>query len=117
MDTKTENLIKERMESLPPEFKAALATIDWAHIIQQIGQKNQIHIDKIGDLQTETMLLLMGVTHPGDYQAEIERVLQLPEDGGVVILNDVNERILLPLRKNVMEATGEKEEVAGIVTP
>jgi hypothetical protein len=79
--------------------------------VQEIGQKNNIHVDKIGDLQTETMLLLMGVTHPGDYQAEIEKALGLPEDGGVAILNDVNEKILMPLRKKVMEATGEKEEV------
>lgn len=116
MDIKIENLIKERMDSLPVEFKAALATIDWAHIVQEIGQKNQIHVDKIGELQTETILLLMGVTHPGDYQAEIERALQLPENGGVGILNDVNERILLPLRKKVMEATGEKEEPIEIAT-
>jgi hypothetical protein len=111
MDTNTQNLIQEKMDSLPPEFKKALATIDWAKIVQEIGQKNNIHIDKIGDLQTETMLLLMGVTHPGDYQTEVEKALGLPEDAGVPIVNDINEKILLPLRKKVMEATGEKEEI------
>ena len=111
MDTNTQNLIKEKMDSLPPEFKKALASIEWGKIVQEIGKKNNIHVDKIGDLQTETMMLLMGVTHPGDYQAEVEKALGLPEGGGVGILNDINEKILLPIRKKVMEATGEKEEV------
>ncbi|MBP7831874.1 MAG: hypothetical protein KA028_02560 [Candidatus Pacebacteria bacterium] len=99
----SQKLIEDRLAQLPPYIKTALANINWAPEILSIGKKHGLHVDEMGTLQTETVLVLVGLVHPNEYASNLAHELHVPKDKIDGIVADVNERILKTIRQSLIE--------------
>ncbi len=116
MENETENLIKEQFAKLPPEIRQAVASFDWESKVQEIGQKNSLHVDKLATLQDEIFLVIIGLVYPDDFINQIKSRLGLPDDKIKTIVNDSNEMIFRPIREALVKIYDEEFKDANLET-
>jgi hypothetical protein len=102
MDEKTQKIINDHLEKLPPYIRESLKHIPWANEILQIGKRYGIHVDQMGTLQLETMMVLVGIVHPDEYPKSLRQELNLPEETINNVVREVNERILKTIRQELI---------------
>lgn len=106
---KLHQLIQEKMDALPSHIQESLAKINWEQEIISIGQKHGLHIDEMGTLQTETILVLVGLAHPDQYPNNLKKDLHLSTEKIDSIVADVNEKVFKNVRKElIMYLTSEE---------
>lgn len=98
-----QKLIEERVAMLPPYIRTALGNINWGPEILNIGKKFGLHVDEMGTLQTETVLVLVGLVHPNEYPANLRQELHVPQEKIDGIVKDVNEKILKTIRQSLID--------------
>lgn len=113
MDQELETLIKERYQLLPEEVKRAFKALPIEATMQEIAQKNGLHVDQVGDLYTETALVMLGVEKVGDFKKNIQSNLHVSSALAENILNDVNQKIFLSIRQ-FLQAIEEVHKNTGI---
>ncbi len=96
------------MDKLPPYIRESLKHIPWASEILNIGRKYGIHVDDMGTLQLETMMVLVGIVHPNEYPKALEHELHIPPDTIAGIVHDVNEKILKTIRQELISFIEQK---------
>jgi hypothetical protein len=119
MNSETQKLIDERMAKLPAYIRTALAQIHWGEQIISIGKKNGLHIDEMGALQTETVLVLVGLVHPDQYAKNLQHELHIPKEKIDAIIMDVNEKVFKNIRQSLIDfitTENENKEEKGIET-
>lgn len=121
--------INEARNLLSKDTKEAINSVNWRFIIE--GMKNKYNTDQIDNLETETELLLSGITTPEEYQKEIQTRLNLSMSETTNLLNEmdtlvfkkIQEKLIsfLPVKKDdqtnnspVENKTGFKTEVNNI---
>ena len=71
MNSDTVNLLKIKIEQakrkLPFETVNAIDAVDWKAAILELRAKKGYNFEQLGDLETETELLLAGLVSPEDY--------------------------------------------------
>ena len=72
MTPKLQQTIKRELERLPKEGQDAIATLDWVTIAEEIGKAHFMDDAQITNLQTETLLVLIGAVFPEFYAINIE---------------------------------------------
>lgn len=107
--------IKEKFETLPEDLKWAIvgANID-DHIID-IGQANQLNVGQMGQLALETYAVLLGYTKTEDFESSLRASLGFEDNKTKLLVNLVNEKVLKPIRENLMEASAEKQKKESVV--
>ena len=93
------NAIIERYNSLQPEVQAAIMDSNYEKHIYDIAQKYKMTIEQMGKFEADTTLVMLGQIHPDDYNETLVDDLNLPADKINEIVNDVNEKILGPIRE------------------
>lgn len=107
----TEQLIKEHFATLPEPVKKAIGSFDWAREVFDIGRKHNMHIDRIGELQTEVMLVVLGLTSPADFQTELLEKIEPNRDIAYEVSDEVNKRVFIRIR-DFMKGFYENEAAA-----
>jgi hypothetical protein len=102
---------KKRYEKLPPEIKGLLYTPGMSFTIQQIGQKNKLHLDQIDTLNTETGQLMLGFVEPKDFPIELAEMLRVDRIQADAIVQDVNDMLLAPIRESMKKVYEQNREV------
>ncbi len=74
-------------------------------------KKYGLHIDQAGEVQTQLMLLLMGIASPAEFSAALLSEASIPESSISGILEDVNRMVFMPLRDEMRSATPAAEQV------
>lgn len=97
----TEEQLRAMFEKLPKDVYDAATSIDVSNKLQELGEKYKLHIDKIDTLFDETTLVMLGLTHPKDYLANLKKRLEIPDDLARMIVTDVNEQIFKPIRESL----------------
>lgn len=100
-NTDLEKTISDRMQELPLHIQTAIKKIEWAPAVLEIGKKHGLHMEQMEVLQTETMLVLIGLVHPNDYAGALRTQLGVPEATIAGIVADVNEKILKDVRDDL----------------
>jgi len=90
MGKEKDTIIKKQFKILPKEIQDAITAADLPYKIQEIGKKHKLHVDQMGILDTETMLVLLGLLHPDDYSSELQARLQLTGERTRAIVEDAN---------------------------
>jgi len=108
MDQETEKTIKEQMEILPEEVRNLFTDPKINEKILEIGNNNILSVEQMNIYQTETFLLMLGLTHPSDYQAELKSRLNLDDK----ILNNISEEIYTLFSGEIIEKLKEIYEKA-----
>ena len=107
--------LSEAYKKLSPEIKEALLSIETAEIINNIGKKYNLHIDQIGELGTETGLIMLGLTHPTEFVSNLTKKLGVDRIVASQIAPDINDQVFLKIRESLKNthkepAKAESEE-------
>ena len=112
MEEKTsQQLIKERFKELPEAVQDAINESDWLTTLRSIISKNNLLIDQGLSIETETLLMMLGLENPKDYTKIIKREANLSKEQAIKIATEVEENILSVIKTNIIERT---EKDAGI---
>ncbi len=103
MTDKLQQTIKEEVEKLPQEAREAIDSLDWAKIAEEIGVKYLFNEEEITNLQTETLLVLVGLVDPEFYAINIENHVETTKDTANKIAGEVLEKIFTPLNDILIE--------------
>lgn len=108
MENDTNKIIAEQLKRLPPELKQALASIDMTSHLQALRNKYSLLIDKLGILETEIWLVMLGLESPDEFTNNLMRHVGLSANDATLISKDINERIFLSIR-TALRQIQEKE--------
>ncbi len=75
--------IEQAKARLPKETLEAIESVDWQAIILSLREKKGYNFEQLGDLETETELLLCGLLNPKDYPGELERRMRISKTEAV----------------------------------
>ena len=105
-----EQLIK-RYKNLPPDLKDAMFSEEVTDKIMNISNKYGLYVDKMGDLGNEIGRVMLGLTHPKDFIANLSKRLGVDMEKAKSIAKDVNEQIFGPVRESLkkLHKIGEEE--------
>ena len=79
MTEKLQKIIKEEIAKLPKENQEVINAFDWVKITEEIGKKYLLGESEIGDLQVETILVLVGLEEPDSYTRNIENEVEMKQ--------------------------------------
>ena len=89
MDIETEKIIKKQLKYLPEDIVTFFADQKTSIQIQTIASKYKLNISQSENFQLETFLLILGLTHPDDYQYVLRDKLNISEDSLDNIINEI----------------------------
>lgn len=88
-ETETEKIIKKQLKILPKEIKDFFVDPKINQQVLEIGKGFNLDIEKVGVLQIETTLLILGLTNPDEYPNELKNRLKV----GGETLNNIVQKI------------------------
>jgi hypothetical protein len=111
MDT-TKDIIKSRFAELPPELQTAITAADLPGKFDAISKKFNLRIDQSGILQTETVLVMLGLETSGDFMNNLMENAEMSTELAKSIADEVNNQIFSNIRSYLreMESAQEKTE-------
>lgn len=112
-----EQLIKEQLKSLPRPVQEAVASFDWAREVFEVGRAHTLHVDQIGQIQTEVMLVVIGLISPKDFHDQMISRIGINEDQALEIADEVNERVFVPIREFMKNYYAEEEKKGTEIVP
>lgn len=101
METETQTKITERLAELPDDVREAILSSEFEKKIQAIGTRHQLHIDQVGKLGDETMLVMLGFTQTVDFVANIAEHIGVSREQASALATDVNNDILSTIRESL----------------
>lgn len=118
MDPETEKIIKKQMSILPEEVKRVFVDPKIDEQILEIGKNFNLDTEKVGTLQMETTLLMLGLTDPDEYPNELKDRLKIDDQIlnnmvqkiNTVILPEIIEKLKELYKKTENERTEEKSK-------
>ena len=110
-----QQLIKERYSELPPDIQSAIKSNDLASKFDKIVAKHNLHVDQNGALQTETLLVMLGLEPSTDYVDNLQKELDVSRSEAQSIAEDVNNDILNSIKNSLRILQETREESEGDV--
>lgn len=108
MNEKLKQQFEEQLTYLPDINQQALKSFDWATELISIGHGYGLHVDQLEDLQIETMLVMVGLTPPDQYETELITRLALSPIEATRIIEEVNKKIFSPIHDYIVRGGPEK---------
>ena len=100
MEHTSEQLAKA-FSGLPEDVKEAIAELDLAGALGEIGLKHHLHLDHLGLLADRTALVMMGLEPLATYGGDVARDLGLAPDVAAAITADVNNMIFAKIQESL----------------
>ncbi len=100
--------IQKKLDALPPDVRKLVYSAEMESVLRQIGTKHQLHVDKIGLLESETVAVMIGISKAEDFVQNLSDSLNIDEVKSKAIAGDINSMLLLKIResmKNTPRAT------------
>ncbi len=86
---------------LPQEIRDMVSSFETTKHIQIVGQKHNLHIDKIGELVDVTLDVMMGIVGTKDFVKELQDNLQISALEASVLARDIDENIFKPIKETM----------------
>lgn len=93
--------VEKRAAQLPPEIQKMLYSPEMGKVIQQVGQKHQLHIDQMDLLSAETGQVMLGFVEPKDYPEILQDSLRVDRVTADAIAQDINELLFAQIRESM----------------
>ncbi|HRY30818.1 MAG TPA: hypothetical protein P5328_00260 [Candidatus Paceibacterota bacterium] len=103
-------IIIERFRALPKSIQEAIVNSHWEQKIRIIAQKNNLVIGDASVLETETFLVMLGITSPRDYMNKLRQELNLSPEVLSKIVNSVEEEIFQNIKQQLIELEEEEKK-------
>ena len=106
----TEEQIAQMYDNLPEDLKDAIFGLEMNEIVERIGRENQLNVEQVGDLANETGMVMLGVTHPNEFIANLMERLEVGKEKARSIAQEINEQIFKPVRDSLRKIHNMREE-------
>ncbi len=106
----------EQLDLLPALNRQAIESVDWQDLLIDIGKSHGIDSDDIDDLQLETMLVLVGLENPSNYENQLISQLALSPAEADKLINDITAQIFTPIHDYIVNSTKSTGIPTGIPT-
>jgi hypothetical protein len=103
MTEKLQSIVKEEVAKLPPEAQEAIRSSGWEKITEEIGGKYMLLENEINDVQTEILLVLIGLEYEEAFVVNIENEIGLTAEEAEKISAEVLEKIFIPVSDKIAE--------------
>lgn len=113
----TDEQFLEEYKKLPEDLKKAIFSVEMTEAIKRIGEKYQLHIDKIGALGNETGMVMLGVTRPKDFVSNLSARLGVSNDTARNIAEEINQQIFSKVRESLKKVHGIDGEIKSAELP
>ncbi len=90
---------QEQFKKLPKEVQELLYSDQMLAIIKQIGDKNHLHIDQLGTLETTVGQVMLGFLDTARFPAELVEMLGVDRARADAIAQDVNDLLFVQIRE------------------
>lgn len=107
---------RKRFETLPAEVKRLLYSQEMAIIIQKVGERNQLHLDQVDALYTETGQVLLGFAESNEFVEDIVDIIKVDQTKAGAIAKDVDEMLFAKIRDAMKKVYEENKKVAPIAS-
>ncbi|MDD5033076.1 MAG: hypothetical protein PHC85_03140 [Candidatus Pacebacteria bacterium] len=91
----------EKYKNMPEDVKEAYSSVDTAEILQKIGKNNNLAIVDVGVLADETGLLMLGITLPNKFVANLSERLEVDQPVAQKIASEINSEIFYKIRDSL----------------
>lgn len=109
MDLEFKKKIEERMKELPKSLAEAIEKSGWEKAVFDIGRKHSLHVDDIGNIQNELILVLTGLVHPDEFRSVVINEIGIKEEKADAIIEEINVAINDRIRERLKEALDREE--------
>ena len=100
--------LKDAIKKLPKELQDLMLDPETENRVISIGEKHHLHIDLIGELNDEVILVLSGLAKYSDFVPHIIQRLNIDQTTASAITTDINNEIFLPIRESLQQLADNK---------
>lgn len=109
-----ETLIKERYDSLPKNLRQAIKSTGWENILRKISTTNNFTPEQERSLQTEVLLIFLGLDNPKFLIENLKKSLSLENELANSIAEDISELIFKEISFKLNEVSTSENKDAGL---
>lgn len=103
-------LIEEKMLELPESIRDVIVKSGWVNNIRNIVKKYNLRIDQGASLETETLLIMLGMETEDQYKKNLINEAQIDSDTADKITEEVNVQIFSLIRNKLVEEMNKDED-------
>lgn len=92
---------------LPAEIKDMVAATATTEHLWKIGQKHDLHIDKVGIMTDIAFDVMMGIIASKNFVKELQESLQISALDAAVLARDIDENVFKPIKEIMIRTYGE----------
>lgn len=104
----SEEEAQKRYETLPLAVKSLLYSPEMHKVVEELGKKYQLHIDKLGLLEAEIGAVMLGFIEPQDFPEILAENLGTDPKKTAEMLRDINDQLFLKIRGAMGEGAAQK---------
>jgi hypothetical protein len=108
-----EGELKTRFELLPTELQQVILSSDYQLQLFEVAKKHKLTYEKLGQLELETTMVILGMTPPDEYKLEIAEQMGLSGADLDNVVMEINEKVFMPIREKLMALYSEDEVKKG----
>jgi hypothetical protein len=97
----TNEQYNEIFYKLPMEIRDVISSTETTSHLYKIGQKHDLHLDKIGDMIDITFDAIMGIIATKNFIKELQDSLEISALDASVLARDIDENIFRPIKKTM----------------
>ena len=101
--------IQQRLTEISPDVRKAIESVDFDSHIQEVGKKHQLHVDQVGALEDEVLMVMLGFTPLESFGDHVAAQLKVSPQAAQSIVQDVNQNVFLPVRESLKSFTAKKK--------
>ncbi len=108
---KTKEEIKKKFSVLPKKIQAALYSPEMISLLEEIGKKHNLHIDKVEYLMLAVEDVMVGAVRADQFIDHVAKELELPQEEAEKIAQEVDQQIFENIRDAIKSLSHKKEAV------
>ncbi|MES2203113.1 MAG: hypothetical protein V4474_02225 [Patescibacteria group bacterium] len=108
MELTLEQQVQQRIAELPEDVRNAITGNELGAKVHAVGTKNQLHIDQVGELETQVYLAMLGFSRLEDFQKTLEKELALTPEVAQKVAADVGTDIFGAIRESMKKFAAAK---------
>jgi len=108
--TSTEEIVRERFESLPETIKEGIRTSDWENKIRKISEKHKLLLDEALVLEKNTFLFMLALIDLNQLKQSIKSELSLNTNQVSEIIAELENEVLHPIKQHIIDFMNKEDE-------
>ncbi len=111
------NILDEKMRSLPEDLQSAMNSVDLINNIKEIANSYSLNIDQTGQLEDVISSTILGLTKSENFVSELVKKAEIKSEIAMQIAKDVNKRIFDSVRDSLRKIQSQAESESQNQTP